>query len=162
MKRLLVLLALATLAASPVHAGGGAGTTRRAAPNFTFTDLGGERVSLAELRGQVVIVLFGDLGCAPCRENDRLLREYQLQYLTHDLVVVSLHGRATLEELQQYDAGFTFSTLTGLDRRQQIARQYAALPIPTTVLIDRDGFVREVRRGRLDEGQLVRALQGLL
>lgn len=161
MKRLLVLLALVTLALSPpALAGGGAGALRRPAPNFTFTDLGGEQVRLSDLRGQVVIVLFGDLGCTSCRENDLLLRQYQLQYLSHDLVVVSLHGRATLDELQRYDAEFAFSTLTGLDPGQQIARRYGA-PLPTTVFIDRDGFVRDVRRGRLDEGQLVQVLRRL-
>lgn len=163
MKRLLVLLALVTLALSlPAQAGGGTGPVRWPAPNFTFTDLGGERVSLADLRGQVVIVLFGDLECAPCRENDRLLRQYQLEYLTHDLAVISLHERATLEELQRYDAGFTFSTLTGLDPGQEIARRYHASPLPVTVFIDRDGLIRGVYRGRLNEGQLVRALGGLL
>lgn len=78
------------------------------------------------------------------------------------LVVVSLHGRATLEDLRQYDAGFPFSTLAGLGPEQVIARQYQALPIPTTVFIDRDGFIRDVRRGRLDEDDLLRSLQGLL
>ncbi|WP_034388566.1 TlpA disulfide reductase family protein [Deinococcus sp. YIM 77859] len=163
MKRVLVLLALVSLATPlPAYAGGGAGALRRPAPNFTFTDLGGERVSLAELRGQAVIVQFGDVGCAVCRENDRLLRHYQLEYVTHGLVVVSLHGQATLDELRRYDAAFTFSTLTGLDPGQAIARRYHALPVPTTVFIDRDGFIRDVRRGRLDEDELLRSLQGLL
>lgn len=163
MKQLLVLLALVTLTVfPPAHAGGGAGSPRRPAPGFTFTDLGGERVNLSDLRGRAVIVLFGDLRCAPCRENDQLLRQDQLEYLTHDLVVVSLHERATLEDLRRYDAEFTFSTLTGLDPGQEIARRYGASGLPTTVFIDRNGFIREVRRGHLDEGQLVRALQQLL
>ncbi|EYB66324.1 MULTISPECIES: TlpA family protein disulfide reductase [Deinococcus] len=119
-------------------------------------------MSLAALRGEAVIVQFGDVGCAVCRENDRLLRHYQLEYVTHGLVVVSLHEQATLDELRRYDAEFTFSTWTGLDPGQAIARRYHALPIPTTVFIDRDGFMRDVRRGRLDEDELLRSLQGLL
>ncbi|GMA17850.1 TlpA family protein disulfide reductase (plasmid) [Deinococcus metallilatus] len=163
MKRALVLLALVGLTAPlPAQAGGGTGAVRRSAPNFTFTDLGGERVSLAELRGEAVIVQFGDVGCAVCRKNDRLLRHYQLEYATHGLVVVSLHERATLEELRRYDAGFTFSTLAGLDPGQAIARQYHALTLPTTVFIDRAGFIRDVRRGRLEEDDLLRSLQALL
>ncbi|MBB5234306.1 TlpA family protein disulfide reductase [Deinococcus budaensis] len=163
MKRVLVLLALLCLALfSPASAGGGSGALRRPAPNFTLTDLGGERVSLADLRGEAVIVQFGDLGCGVCRENDRLLRQYQFEYLSHGLVVVSLYGQATLGEVQRYDAEFTFSTLTGLDPGQAIARQYQALPIPTTVFIDRDGFIRDVHRGRLSEEELLRWLQRFL
>lgn len=161
MKRALVLLALVSLTAPlPAQAGGGTGPLP--APNFTFTDLGGQRVSLTELRGAAVIVQFGDVGCAVCRENDRLLRHYQLEYATLGLVVVSLHERATLEELRRYDAGFTFSTLAGLDPGQAIARRYRALPVPTTVFIDRGGFIWDVRWGRLEEDDLLRSLQALL
>lgn len=163
MKRVLVLLALLCLALpSPASAGGGMGVLRRPAPNFTLTDLSGERVSLADLRGEAVIVQFSGLECGVCRENDRLLRGYQFEYLSHGLVVVSLYGQDSLDEVRRYDADFAFSTLTGLDPGQTVARQYQASAIPTTVLIDRDGFIRAVLRGRLTEEELLRWLQQFL
>lgn len=163
MKRVLTLLALLCLVLpSPASAGGGTGILRRPAPNFTLTDLDGERVNLADLRGEAVIVQFGTLGCGVCRENDLLLRQYQFEYLSHGLVVVSLYGQATLEEVRRYDAEFTFSTLTGLDPGRTVARQYQALFMPTTVLIDRDSFIRDVQRGRLTEEQLLRWLRQFL
>ncbi|BDP44660.1 hypothetical protein DAETH_46290 (plasmid) [Deinococcus aetherius] len=161
MKRAALLLVLATLAL-PWSAVAGGGSPRRPAPDFTVTDLSGQRVSLRDLRGEVVIVLFGDLGCAVCRENDRLLRGYQFEYLSHGLTVVSLHEHATRAELERYDAGFASSTLTGLDPGQAIARRYGARPLPTTVFIDREGNIRGVHRGRLSEGELLRSLQALL
>ena len=134
----------------------------QAAQEAHASELAALRQQNAELRGAAVIVQFGDVGCAVCRENDRLLRHYQLEYATLGLVVVSLHERATLEELRRYDAGFTFSTLAGLDPGQAIARRYRALPVPTTVFIDRGGFIWDVRWGRLEEDDLLRSLQALL
>ncbi len=161
MKRWLVVLALAAFG-SPVALAGGAGPVPRVAPNFTFTDIGGKQFSLAGLRGQAVIVLFGDLRCTPCQENDQLLRDYQLEYLSHGLVVISLYRTATSQELQQYDAQFSFSVLTGVLPSLALAEQYGAVALPTTVFIDRAGTVRGIRRGPLSEAQLLQMLQMLM
>ncbi len=141
----------------PAQAGGP--PFRPMAPEFRITDLSGAAVSLAALRGQAVIVLFGDVSCAACVENDRLLRGYQFEYVSHGLVVVSLHERASLEAVRRYDAGFTFSLLTGPDPGQAVARRFQVRTLPTTVFIDRDGVIRNVRQGQLTEDQLLRSLQ---
>lgn len=142
----------------PAQAGGGP-PFRPMAPEFRITDLSGAAVSLAALRGQAVIVLFGDVSCAACVENDRLLRGYQFEYVSHGLVVVSLHEQASLEAVRRYDAGFTFSLLTGPDPGQAVARRFQVRTLPTTVFIDRDGVIRNVRQGQLTEDQLLRSLQ---
>ncbi|UQN08061.1 TlpA disulfide reductase family protein [Deinococcus sp. QL22] len=162
MKRVLLVLALAAFGSPLSLAGGGVGPALQVAPNFTFTDLSGEQFSLTKLRGKAVIVLFGDLRCASCRENDQLLRGYQLEYLSHGLVVISLYRAATPQELQQYDAQFNFSVLTGALPSRALAEQYGASTLPTSVFIDRTGTIRGIRRGLLSEAQLLQMLQSLM
>jgi peroxiredoxin len=160
MKRWLkVLGVVVALSVSSAWAGGGVSPSR-AAPPFSFTELSGEQVGLAQLRGQAVIVLFGTSRCAPCRENDRLLRQYQFEYQSHGLVVLSLQAQTPRRELQRYDARFPFSLLTGQD--QVVARLYGVTTWPTTIFIDREGNIRAVHRGRLTEEQLLQLLPGLL
>lgn len=162
MRRLLIVLALVGMITGwPAQAGGGT-SIRPLAPEFRITDLSGAPVSLAALRGQAVIVLFGDVSCAACVENDRLLRGYQFEYVSHGLVVISLRERASLEAVRRHDAGFTFSLLTGLDAGQAVARRFQVRVLPTAVFIDRNGVVQDVRRGRLTEEQLLRSLQLIL
>lgn len=162
MRRLLIGLVLVGMISGwPAQAGGGS-RVRPLAPDVRVTDLSGAEVSLAALRGQAVIVLFGDVRCAACMQDDRLLRRYQFEYVSHGLVVVSLHERASLEAVRRYDAGFTFSLLTGPDPGQAIARRFQVRTLPTTVFIDRGGVIQDVRRGRLTEDQLLRSLQRIL
>lgn len=155
-----VLLFLSLVVPAPAQADGAILT--RAAPDFRVTDLDGRHFSLSGLRGQAVIVLFGDVGCAPCRDTDRLLRQYQLEYLTHGLVVISLNEHATLDEARRYDDQFEFSMVMGVDSGHAVARRYHALVLPTTVFIDRQGLIQGVRHGRLTEDQLLQELQRLL
>lgn len=161
MTRVLLVLLLLSLAAPSPALAGDAGPAR-AAPDFRVTDLDGRQVSLSGLRGQAVIVLFGAVGCAPCRDTDRLLRQYQLEYLTHGLAVISLDEHSTLDEVRRYDAQFEFSMVMGVDAGHAVARLYHASVLPTTVFIDRQGVIQGVRQGRLTEDQLLQELQRLL
>lgn len=146
----------------PVAQAGGGRARTRPAPAFSLTELDGARLSLADLRGQAVILQFGDVACAPCQETDRLLRLYQFEYLSHGLVVVSLYGAAMGAELRRYDAQFTFGTLMAPDPGGAVARRYQVGGLPTTIFIDRDGIIQDVRRGQLTEEQLLRILQRIL
>lgn len=141
---------------SPAAAGPG-----QPAPNFVLHTVDGQTVRLSDLRGKVVIVLFGDVHCAACRANDQLLRLYQYEYVDRGLAVLSLHEHVTTEELLRYDAQFHFIVHTGRDPGNAIAHEYQAT-LPTTVFIDRNGSVRRVVRGHLNERELVRNLQALL
>lgn len=140
---------------------GGGGPPGPLAPDFAFQTIDGQAVRLSALRGQAVIILFGDVHCAVCRDNDQLLRLYQYEYVDRDLTVISLHAHVTPLDLARYDAPFLFGVLTGRDPGAVIFREYHAT-LPTTVFIDRRGRVRNVVHGRLDESTLVRDLQGLL
>lgn len=160
--RAAVCLTVLTLLGAALAGGGGpAARPGPPAPNFVLRAVGGETVRLSDLRGKAVIVLFGDVHCAVCRANDRLLRLYQYQYVDRDLAVLSLHAHVTPAELARYDAQFLFGVLTGRDPGDVVAHKYRAT-LPTTVFIDRRGRIQRVVHGRLDERELVRDLQALL
>jgi cytochrome c biogenesis protein CcmG/thiol:disulfide interchange protein DsbE len=162
MKRARTLPALFCLLTLSLALAGGGPPAPRPAPNFQITDLNGTRATLFSFRGQVVIVEFGDVACSVCQEMDRMLREYQFEYLDRGLVVISVNEHTTLDALRQYDAQFMFSMLTGVDPGQVIALRYHVTALPTMVFIDRDGNVRDIRQGRVKEEQLVHRLQQLL
>lgn len=156
MRRHLWFLLLA-LGAAPAQA-----LPRAVAPEFAVRTIDGQAVRLSALRGQGVIVLFGDVHCAACRANDALLRRYQYAYADRPLTVLSLHEHASDAEVRRYDAPYAFAVLTGRDPGAAAARRYGVRGAPTTVFIDPAGRILAERQGLLDEADLVRLVARLL
>ena len=109
-------------------------------PDIAFDGENG-KLSLAEYRGQVVVLNFWALWCAPCREEMPALDELQAELGGDDFQVVTIAtGRNAPEKIAEFfdETGVT-NLPTLLDPKQQLSRQMGVVGLPVTVLIDRDG-----------------------
>jgi peroxiredoxin len=114
-------------------------------PAFTAQTLSGEGVSLASLRGRVVLLNFWATWCRECPEMpvlERLHRELARQ----GLAVLGINVREEPRVILGFaaDLGLTFPLLPDPDGR--IQRRYGVIGLPTTFLIGRDGrpFARAI------------------
>jgi len=118
----------------------------RPAPAFSLTSIDGQRISLAELRGKVVVIDFWATWCPPCRES--LPR---LQMLAADpamrkagLVVLAVNEEEYAVDVRSFLGQGPYSSTIVLDKDGAVAREYAVETIPTTIVVGRDGLVRAV------------------
>ncbi len=128
-------------------------------------DLGGREVRVPQGGGQVRIVDFWATWCDPCREQlpflDRLAAEYGPQGLS--VYGVSFdEDRAALERFLEHTP-VSFEILwdkggTGLADKLEVTR------LPTTLVVDRRGVVRDVHLGydRGEEGKIEASVRRLL
>jgi len=128
----------------------GAGTR---APNFTAVTLGTppHTRTLADYRGQVVLVNIWATWCAPCRAEmpslERLYRAFGPRGLK--IVAISIDdpgsGPTIRAFVKQY--GLTFDVLRDPSKRVDTAsvvqRRYQTTGVPETVVIGRDGVIRQ-------------------
>ena len=135
----------------------------------------GEPVTLAELKGKVVLLDFWGLWCSPCRKAMPKLAELHEKYARDGLVIIALHDAslskaALLDEKQQSldlsDIPFrvAIDTLppqesgqTELRGKGKTIEAYGVTSFPTLLLIDKDGGVQT---GRANEEQLYLLLYG--
>ncbi len=124
-----------------------AGTTLGAAgkgepaPSVQLKDLSGKAFSLADFRGQVVLIDFWASWCGPCRKSLPDLDGIQRRFAPQGLKVVGISldsdGGAMSAFLEKVPVGFPIlpdpAGLTG--------EAFKVVAMPTTFLIDREGRI---------------------
>ena len=131
-------LALPALAADP---------TGSPAPPFTLGSKAGQSVSLAQYKGQVVMLNFWASWCGPCRQEMPLLESIYRKYnrLGFTLIGVNVEpdSNAANEWLKQTPVSFPIL----YDKESKVSKMYDVAGMPSTVIIDRSGKVRVLHRG---------------
>ena len=125
------------------------------APSFVLADLAGNPVSLADFRGQPVIINFWATWCAPCRIEMPELQAAYDQYQADGLVILAVNREEDLATVQAYfvdEMGLTFTAL--LDEQAFAANVYNVFNMRTTYFVDPAGMVTAVHRGPMTKGQI--------
>lgn len=147
MKRLVKVLFMLALAALGQPAASAALQMHATAPDFTLRALTGPTLRLAEQRGHVVLVNFWASWCGPCRQEMPQLNRLHDKYRAAGLVLVGVNidddPRLAAEVATRYQLRFPVL----LDTDKAVVKRYDLGAMPATVLIDRDGRVRQLHRG---------------
>jgi peroxiredoxin len=135
------------------------------APDFTLSTLSGTSLSLAELRGKVVLLNFWATWCVPCRKEMPAIEALYQRYKDRGLEVLAISldkGSTTVVEAFVKEVGVTY--LVALDPSWATARTYGVRGLPATFLIDRAGNVvlRELGERDWMEEAKQQAVEGLL
>lgn len=163
-KRALVLVTILSLAM--VWAMGvQAQEERPLVPDFTLTSSTGEEISLSDYRGQIVVLNFWASWCALCRAEMRELQALHELFLDRGnnvlLLINQIDGRyETLETSRKYLDGNGF-TMTNLYDYGQVGAGIFGVPgLPTTVVIDAEGYLSSYRVSQIDMLTILQMVEG--
>jgi thioredoxin-like negative regulator of GroEL len=113
------------------------------APDFSLVTLEGEHVDLESLRGQVVVIDFWATWCAPCREALPFLRTIQKRLAGQPVVMISVSVDTDAAAARAMIASEKMSWRQYIDTTGRLGRTFAVRSIPTTLVIDGDGVIRQ-------------------
>ncbi|MGE5194635.1 MAG: peroxiredoxin family protein [Deltaproteobacteria bacterium] len=108
------------------------------APDFRLPRIDGGDLSLADLRGGRVLLVFSDPDCGPCDELAPRLQQVHLQRPNLQVIVVS---RRDAEATRTKAAALRLSFPIVLQRQWEISLLYAMFATPVGYLIDEQGIL---------------------
>lgn len=137
----------------------------RKAPNFSFSDITGKQLSLASLKGKVVLIDQWATWCGPCKKEIPSFAELQKKY-TDKVVIIGISyddDQSTLDTFLRKDQvgqKINYPIVFGSNLKQQPFGQPEALP--TLFVIDKKGSIRKEHVGFLPAAELNTLVEKLL
>lgn len=167
--KLIRIAALTTLLVAPgcaANENAGPPQIGQPAREYAATTLAGDTVTLASLRGQVVLLNLWATWCAPCRAETPYLQSVFEEYRDDgfEIVGISMDTGDAADQVamfvDEYQVGYTILH----DPKMVGMELYQVLGLPATFLIDREGVLRWMRYGPIpeDDPDFLKALEDVL
>jgi peroxiredoxin len=133
-------------------------------PDFSGLTADGQTVSLASLRGKVLLFNFWASWCLECRPEMPMFEQLHREFSAQGLAVVGINAREETSTIRAYakELNLTFPLIQ--DSSGKINSAYGVIGLPTTFLIGRNGRAVALAIGPREwNGKAARALiQALL
>lgn len=124
----------------------------KVAPDFSFVTLAGAEMKISDLRGKIIVLNFWASWCAPCLKEFPLFLDLAAEN-PDDIIFLALSSDHDEKAMQRFiekmrkekpTAMSGGNVLLSLDTGGAVTRGiFQTFRLPETIIIDRDGFMRE-------------------
>lgn len=125
------------------------------APELTLNDTQGVSRSLADYRGQVVLVNLWATWCPPCKEEMPTLQAFYDEHKDDGFEIIAINDGDPTAEVLQFVKDYDLTFPVWLDPTYIATEQaFHTLNLPTSFVIDRDGTIQLMWVGGIGSGML--------
>jgi len=124
-----------------------AGEMSGPAPDFTLTGLDGQKVRLADLKGQVVMINFWASWCGPCRQEMPLLNDIYSTYKKAGFVLLGVNVDESVADAKGFLAKTPVNFPVLHDAEGKVADLYKNQAMPSSYFVDRKGNLTYLHQG---------------
>ena len=134
------------------------------APTFTLASRAGQDVSLAQYKGNVVMINFWASWCGPCRQEMPLLESIYKKYNKMGFTLIGVNVEPDSNAANEWLKATPVSFPILYDRDSKVSKLYDVAGMPSTVIIDRSGKLRVLHRGYKagDENEYLDSIRTLI
>ena len=136
------------------------------APAYAATSMQGQPVSLAELKGKVVLMNVWATWCGPCRKEIPELRALHSAYKDKgvEIIGVSVDSDGSDDAIRDFLKEFKMDYTIWRDPNETVQATFRMAGVPTTFVIDKQGVLRWRSTGAIEpaDSTLSRAIEAAL
>lgn len=119
------------------------------APDFNLTTFEGQEITLANLRGKVIVINFWASWAKPCEGDVISLQGAWKHYLERgDVMFVGIAWVDTEQKAGEFIQEFTLTYPIGMDIQTRIAQAYRITGVPETYIVDKNGLLAFIKIGQ--------------
>lgn len=147
---LLLILAFALflpLALAPVQRTEAKIAANTPAPDFSLDARGGQKISLSQFKGQVVMINFWATWCGPCRQEMPLLDAMYQKYKRMGFTLIGVNVEPDSNAAEDFLKKLPVSFPIAFDPDSRVSKLYSVQGMPSSVIIDRKGNARVIHKG---------------
>ncbi|UOE92415.1 thiol-disulfide oxidoreductase ResA [Alkalihalobacillus sp. LMS39] len=119
--------------------------------NFVLTTLEGERIELADYKGQGVFLNFWGTYCKPCEEEMPIMDDFYQIYKDQGVEIIAVNVNEADLRVQRFVERYNLSFPVAIDKGMLVSDAYGIRPLPITFLINEHGIVEKIHYGMMDE-----------
>ncbi len=113
------------------------------APELTLSDTQGVSRSLADYRGQVVLINLWATWCPPCKEEMPTLQAFYDKHKDKGFVIIAINDGDPAPDVLQFVKDYRLTFPVWLDPTYiATEKAFKTLNLPSSFVIDRDGTIR--------------------
>ena len=125
------------------------------APELILSDTHGVSRSLADYRGQVVLVNLWATWCPPCKEEMPTLQAYYNEYENDGFVIIAINDGDPTADVLKFVSDYNLSFPVWLDPTYIATEEaFKTLNLPSSFVIDRNGTTRLMWVGAISRRML--------
>lgn len=126
-------------------------------PSFSLEALDGTTITLDELKDKVVVLNFWATWCPPCVAEIPHLIDIQKDY-SEDLQVIGVSFDESIEDVKEFRSKKDIHYPIAMSTPDIVQSFGHVRSIPTTFIIDKDGFVRDIIVGYHSKKQFMKVI----
>ncbi len=133
------------------------------APDLTLTDIQDVSHSLADYRGQVVLINLWATWCPPCKEEMPTLQAFYEKHRENGFVIIAINDGESKEAVLQFVKDYELTFPVWLDPTYIATEQaFNTLNLPSSFVIDRNGTIQLAWIGRINSRMLEKRVVPLI